>query len=208
MKMKAGRNKTIDTTIEDGQEYLNRCIRIQTPITNINGCLDKTITGDSFEVMPKLPAEFADLIIADPPYNLTKNFNGNIFQKKKSEEYENYTRKWLECASRLLKPNGSIYVCCDWESSLIIGRIVGEFFKIRNRITWQREKGRGAKANWENGLEDIWFATKSDDYTFNLEMVKTRKTSHHIVKMESLRIGWSHRTEITGIHIRLIFGMI
>ena len=75
----------------------------------------------------------------------------------------------------LVKENGSIYVCCDWESSLTIGRVLGEFFHIRSRITWQREKGRGAAANWKNGMEDIWFATKSDQYTFNLDAVKVRK---------------------------------
>ena len=69
----------------------------------------------------------------------------------------------------------AIYVCCDWETSLIIGRVLGEFFKIRSRITWQREKGRGAKSNWKNGMEDIWFATKSNKYTFNLDAVKIRK---------------------------------
>ncbi|HMM69719.1 MAG TPA: site-specific DNA-methyltransferase, partial [Gudongella oleilytica] len=67
------------------------------------------------------------------------------------------------------------YVCCDWETSLIIGRILQEYLIVRNRITWQREKGRGAKANWKNGLEDIWFATKSNNYTFNLDAVKIRK---------------------------------
>ncbi|MDY0258030.1 site-specific DNA-methyltransferase, partial [Gudongella oleilytica] len=59
--------------------------------------------------------------------------------------------------------------------SLIIGRILQEYLIVRNRITWQREKGRGAKANWKNGLEDIWFATKSNNYTFNLDAVKIRK---------------------------------
>lgn len=81
----------------------------------------------------------------------------------------------MSLASRILKPSGSIYICCDWETSLIIGNVVKDFFKIQNRITWQREKGRGAKSNWKNGMEDIWFATKSDTYTFNLEAVKIRR---------------------------------
>ena len=80
---------------------------------------------------------------------------------------------WL--ASPLLKPDASIYVCCDWESSLIIGSVLPEFFTVRNRITWQREKGRGAKANWKNGMEDIWFATVSDDYVFHLDAVRQRR---------------------------------
>ena len=115
------------------------------------------------------------MVIADPPYNLTKAFNGTTFSKKTVADYEDYTRQWLSLVYPLLKDDGSIYVCCDWETSLIIGRVLGEFFTVRSRITWQREKGRGATANWKNGLEDVWFATKSNKYTFNLDAVKIRK---------------------------------
>ncbi len=46
---------------------------------------------------------------------------------------------------------------------------------LRNRITWEREKGRGALQNWKNCSEDIWFFTSSSDYTFNVESVKLRR---------------------------------
>lgn len=169
------RNKTIDTSISDGELYLDRCIAVNEQINNIKNIINKTVNGDLFCILPLLPQESVDLIIADPPYNLTKSFNGNKFAKKSYDEYKEYTRAWLSLAYEILKPSGSIYVCCDWETSLIIGNVLGDFFKIKNRITWQREKGRGAKANWKNGMEDIWFATKSDDYTFNLDAVKIRK---------------------------------
>lgn len=174
-KEKAPRNRTIDTPLAEGGEYLARCIRVDTAPDSITDVLDKTILGDTFSVLPMLPKESADLIIADPPYNLRKSYNGSTFTKKSAEEYEAYTRRWLALAAPLLKPAGSIYVCCDWESSLIIGRVLGEFFTVRNRITWQREKGRGARANWKNSLEDIWFATGGEEYTFNLDAVKQRR---------------------------------
>lgn len=174
-KNKSERNKTIDTSIEEGKRYLDKCIHITSKQKNLSVVLDKTIQGDMFTVCPFLPEKSVDLIIVDPPYNLTKNFNGTVFQKKQAKEYEEYTRRWLAVVYPLLKDNGSIYVCCDWETSLIIGQVLAEFFTIRNRITWQREKGRGAKNNWKNGLEDIWYATKSNSYTFNLDAVKTRK---------------------------------
>lgn len=174
-KIKAGRNKTIDTSIDEGKKYLDKCIAIEKPIDDINSILDKTIIGNTFHVMELLPEKSIDLIIADPPYNLTKSFHGTQFSRKKESEYEDYTKQWLSKAIPLLKDDGSIYVCCDWETSLIIGRILQEYLIVRNRITWQREKGRGAKANWKNGLEDIWFATKSNNYTFNLDAVKIRK---------------------------------
>jgi site-specific DNA-methyltransferase (adenine-specific) len=49
------------------------------------------------------------------------------------------------------------------------------YFLPQNRITWEREKGRGAKSNWKNCSEDIWFFTVSDDYFFNVEAVKMRR---------------------------------
>ena len=172
---KAERNKTIDTPLSEGQVYLDRCITVTQKQNDTVNVLDKTILGNTLEVCSLLPEKSIDLIIADPPYNLTKSFNGNVFAKKKDADYEEYTRQWLRAVKPLLKENGSVYVCCDWESSLIIGRVLGEFFQVRNRITWQREKGRGAKNNWKNGMEDIWFATNGNDYTFHLDAVKVRK---------------------------------
>lgn len=174
-KVKSARNKTIDLSVEEGLHYLNRCITVNAAPDTLDVVLNKTICGDTFKVMPLLPSDAVDLAIVDPPYNLTKEFHGTVFSKKSSDDYEVYTRKWIEQLYPLIKDNGAIYVCCDWETSLIIGRVLGDYFHIRSRITWQREKGRGAAANWKNGMEDIWFATKSDRYTFNLDAVKVRK---------------------------------
>lgn len=173
--VKASRNKTIDTPLSEGQVYLNRCIAVTQMQSDLCMVQDKTIIGNMLEVCAMLPAKSIDLIIADPPYNLTKSFHGTTFTKKKNADYEEYTREWLRAVKPLLKDNGSIYVCCDWETSLMIEKVLSEFFYVRNRITWQREKGRGAKANWKNGMEDIWFATNSNDYVFNLDAVKVRK---------------------------------
>ena len=66
-------------------------------------------------------------------------------------------------------------MCCDWQSSNAIYQVFDEYFKVRNRITWEREKGRAAKRNWKNASEDIWFGTVGDDYTFNVEAVKLQR---------------------------------
>ena len=174
-KQKAPRNRTMDTPVSQGAEYLARCISIDAPVGDLRAVLDRTVLGDSFAVCPLLPEQSVDLIIADPPYNLTKTFGEGTFARKKPGDYEAYTRSWLSLLHPLLRPGGSIYVCCDWQSSLIIGRVLGDYFNVRNRITWQREKGRGAGSNWKNALEDIWFATRGDGYTFNLDAVKTRR---------------------------------
>lgn len=172
--MKAERNKTIDISIEEGSCYLDRCISV-TESKTINDILDKTILGDSIEILHNLPRKFVDLLIVDPPYNLDKDFHGNKFKKKTDDLYEEYTELWVREVLPLLKDDATIYVCCDWSSSSSIGRVLKKYFNIQNRITWQREKGRGARSNWKNGMEDIWFATKSNTYTFNVDAVKVRR---------------------------------
>ena len=153
---------------------MDKCIKVIEP-KSLDSIINKTLNGNTFDILPLLPKNFVDLLIVDPPYNLTKNYQGNKFYKKTKEEYKNYTNEWIKLCLPLLKKNASIYVCSDWETSLIIGDVLSDFFHIRNRITWQREKGRGAKSNWKNGMEDIWFATNSNDYVFNLDAVKIRK---------------------------------
>ena len=172
--MKSKRNKTIDISIEDGASYLERCITI-TEQTTVDTITDKTILGDTFEVLKNMPSNFVDLLIVDPPYNLDKNFHGNKFKKVTDEDYEEYTESWICSILPTLKETATIYVCCDWSSSPSVGRVLKKYFHIQNRITWQREKGRGALSNWKNGMEDIWFATKSKTYTFNVEDVKMRR---------------------------------
>ena len=155
--------------------YLERCLRITEPVQDVSAIINRTICGDTFVTLPLLPEKCVDLLIADPPYNLTKHYHGNTFSKKDASEYEIYTRKWVEAVYPLLKDNASMYVCCDWESSLIIGGVLSEFFTVRNRITWQREKGRGCSDNWKTGMEDIWYVTKGKDYTFHVDAVKQRR---------------------------------
>ena len=172
---KSSRNKTIDIEIDEGRDYLDRCLRtgdVKDQARDLSGTI---ICADMLDVCEYIPAGCADLMIVDPPYNLTKDYTGESFRKMKPGEYEEYTRRWLDATRHVLKENGSVYVCCDWESSLIIGKLLGEYYTVRNRITWQREKGRGSKSNWKNSMEDIWFATRSDEYKFNIDDVKIRR---------------------------------
>ena len=174
-KPPAPRNRTLQISDQEKDQLLANCLYPAGEPFAVGTIRNKVICGDCFAALPLLPEKFADLIIADPPYNHTKNFNGNKFSKTSNAEYEEYTRNWISKVAPLLKDNGSIYVCCDWASSPVIANVLAEFFIIRNRITWEREKGRGAAGNWKNSLEDIYFATVSKDYTFNLDAVKIRR---------------------------------
>jgi site-specific DNA-methyltransferase (adenine-specific) len=116
-----------------------------------------------------------DLLFLDPPYNLKKKFNDKYFGELTSDAYEAYLESWLPGMLRLLRPGASVYLCGDWRSSAACQRVLERYLKLRNRITWEREKGRGAKANWKNCTEDIWFSTYGDDYYFDVDAVKTKR---------------------------------
>lgn len=172
--MKAERNKTIDYSVKQLREHLDRCIKVKNPVS-ANEITDKTIIGDTFSVLKYLPDNFVDLLIVDPPYNLDKTFGKNKFSKMSQEDYAEYTEKWLKAVLPKLKDTASVYVCCDWKSAIVIAPILQRYLDVKNRITWQREKGRGAKENWKNGMEDIFFCTKSNEFTFNVNAVKLRR---------------------------------
>ena len=171
---KALRNKTIDREITADDIYLARCKSAE-DLKTMPSPRDITLHGDTEKILPLLPEGYFDLIIVDPPYNLYKNFHGESFSKMRDGDYLEYTRTWLSALYPLLREGGTIYVCCDWRSSVLIGQVLPEFFTVQNRITWEREKGRGAERNFKNSHEDIWFATKGDGYKFNLEKLKVRR---------------------------------
>lgn len=173
-KSRAGRNRTLVLTQEEEKLYLGKCITLNEN-SDLSAIINKTVNGDTFEVLSYLPDQFVDLLIADPPYNLDKDYNGNGFRKMGDDDYREYTNLWISKVKHTLKKNASVYVCCDWRSSMIIGDVLSRHFIIQNRITWQREKGRGALSNWKNGMEDIWFATMQNKYTFNVEDIKIRR---------------------------------
>lgn len=172
--MKSDRNKTIDFSLEEAKKYLTKDLYFDKNFV-MDDMIDKNIIGDTFEVLENIDDESVDLMIVDPPYNIRKDYHGNIFTEKNSKKYEEYTKKWIEKVHSKLKENGTMYICCDWKSSVVIASILPEYFIVRNRITWQREKGRGSKNNWKNAMEDIWYVTKSQEFTFNLDSVKQRR---------------------------------
>lgn len=173
-KERAPRNRTVTVTSTEKKTLRRRLVQIDAP-ASLPAILNRTIHQDFQEVLPHLPSKFVDLLFLDPPYNLEKRYNNTTFQKKRGEDYRQWMEKWLKPTIRLLKPTASIYICCDWETSPLVYQAAKRYFKIRNRITWEREKGRGAFRNWKNSLEDIWFCTVSSRYTFNLDAVKLKR---------------------------------
>ncbi len=171
--MSSERNRTV--TLSDSERLrLQKRIISETELPD-RIPLDSVVNAELLAAVKRIPRESMDLLIADPPYNLAKKFASTRFGEMSDGEYIEYTAEWLDAVLSLLKPTASVYICCDWRSSTAIYSVLRERLKVRNRITWQREKGRGAAKNWKNGMEDIWFATVSDEYTFELEAVKQRR---------------------------------
>lgn len=174
IKNRAPRNKTTSLSNKEEIALAKQAIKFsrQKHIEDID---NKIVWQDVFYALRYLPDSFVDLMVVDPPYNLTKNFGDHTFKQMQSEEYCKWLDKWLSKVKRVLKPNASIYICTDWKSSIMLPQIACKYFILQNRISWEREKGRAARNNWKNCLEDIWFFTNSQDYKFNLEAVKVQK---------------------------------
>lgn len=154
------------------------------------------IHGDLFDVLPTLPDGFANLIIVDPPYNLTRNFGDKKFTVVSPQQYEEYLRSWFSLLCDKLAPDGTLYMCGDWRCSSSMQRVIEERLTILNRITWQREKGRGAARNWKNSMEDIWFAVKNPkDYYFDVEAVKVRRRVLAPYREEGRPKDWEETSE-------------
>ena len=174
-KKRSERNRTLQLTPEQLELRRSQLFRPEGKLT-AETLQDRILCGDFFDIVDLLPDAFVDLMIIDPPYNIDKNFHGLNFSRKNDDDYLEYLDSWFPKLLRLLKPDASLYLCGDWLCSaadyLILTRCK---LKVRNRIVWQREKGRGAAANWKNASEDIWFATVGNQYYFDAEAVKMRR---------------------------------
>lgn len=174
MKPRSSRNKTIQLSVEEKSYFGKKILKESSSYTE-RKIENQVLCGDSIKVLPQLPKKFIDLVVTDPPYNMTKIYAGEKFSKTNAEEYELWLRSWIEPLIPLLKPNASLYVCTEWQCSSTVEKVLRDYFYVRNRITWEREKGRGAQHNWKNAAEDIWFCTVSNDYYFNADAVRLKR---------------------------------
>lgn len=174
MKTRAPRNRTLTCTHDELSVLAAELLRLSEP-TNAELLINRIINQDITEAIPFLPTAFVDLLILDPPYNLTKNYNGHVFRSQEADQYTCWFDSVVSSLIPLLRPTASVYVCSDWQTSALVFPVLDKHLHVRNRITWEREKGRGAKANWKNNTEDIWYCTLGDDYYFNVDAVKLKR---------------------------------
>ena len=174
-KIRAKNNRTL-TVSQDERDFFKSRLLTGKELCSGSDVLNKTLNGYLLDLLKYIPDRFADLIIIDPPYNLSKNFNGMKFNSRSEDSYADFLDTWFSQVCAKLKDDGSLYMCGDWKCTSVMQRAIEKELCILNRITWQREKGRGAKGNWKNGMEDIWFAVKNPrDYFFDVDSVKMKR---------------------------------
>ena len=187
--MKAQNNRTITLTDKERESFLNTINDADKEIATKKTkeyYTEHDHSGiychDFFEFNNFIPSDIADLIIIDPPYNLTKQYSKSVFDKMTDDMYKNYMTEVISKCLRILKPNGTMYVCGDWKTSFLQQEVIRAYENnnecfIINRITWARDKGRGSDKNWKNNIEDILMVVKDKNhYTFNADAVKVKKT--------------------------------
>jgi len=134
---------------------------------------DCLICGDAQQELRRLPAQSVDLLVADPPYNLGKDY-GNNHDLKAWQDYADFTRGWLGEAVRVLKPTGSLYVFMGVRFIARLFVLLEEEFQLcfNSWNTWHYTQGMGRKTGFSPRHEDVLFFNKSKEFTFNLDAVR------------------------------------
>ena len=122
----------------------------------------------------EIPNESVDLIFADPPYNIGKNYNGNMDKWKNDKTYISWCKKWIGLAIKKLKPNGSLYIMTATQFMPYIDLYLGGKMHIASRIVWHYDSS-GVQATKAFGslYEPILHCVKSkNSYVFNSKAIQ------------------------------------
>jgi site-specific DNA-methyltransferase (adenine-specific) len=134
MKPRAPRNRTLTCGEDEIASFASDLLQLSNPAT-VNDVIDRVIHQDVVDAVSFLPRAFVDLLILDPPYNLTKDFNGNVFRAKEAGAYAAWFENMLLAVLPLLKSSASVYFCSDWRTSTLIFPVLERHLQVRNRIT-------------------------------------------------------------------------
>ena len=193
-KERAKQNRTLVLTAGERERFENQLSR-QSKTDSGTAFVNQIYFGLLESYLPAFPQSSIDLLIIDPPYNISKNYHGHKFSERSETNYSDYLQTWFEPLLPLLKPSASVYICCDWKSSNAVYSLLSKYLIVRNRITWQREKGRGSQTNWKNCLEDIWFATVGEDYYFDVEAVKQKRRVRAPYRADGIAKDWREEND-------------
>ena len=131
------------------------------------------VRANSIEWMHEQNKSGFDLIIADPPYNVGKDYGVTIDQKEKGA-YLDFTKQWTAEAARLLNDNGTLYVFMGFRFISHLYEILEDEcgLNFNTWICWHYTQGQGRRRGYSTRHDDILMFTKSMDFTFNLDGVR------------------------------------
>lgn len=130
------------------------------------------IWGDAIDALTtQIPDGSIDLVFADPPYNIGKNFNGRKDRWPSDEAYLSWSYQWLELCISKLRPNGSLYVMTATQNMPFFDIFLRQRLNILSRIVWAYDSSGVQARNYFGSLyEPILFCVKNkDNYTFNAD---------------------------------------
>ena len=135
----------------------------------------KLFCGDSVEWLATLEPKSVDLCFADPPYNINKADWDNF---ESHTEYVDWCRRWIELAQRVLKPNGTLYVCGFSEALADIKVAAMPYFRGCRWLVWHYKNKANLGSDWGRSHESILHLRKSSDFTMNIETVRIPYGAH------------------------------
>lgn len=130
------------------------------------------ITGDCVDVLQNLDSESADLVVADPPYNIGIDYGKGRAADRRGD-YDAWCEQWISLCSRVLKPHGSLWVISGQEHGAHIDIAIQRCgMTVRNRITWHETFGVYCHRKFGRCSRPIYYAVKDPKhFTFNREAV-------------------------------------
>lgn len=130
--------------------------------------LNKIVCGDCIEILGKVKKPFADLIFADPPFNIGYKYD-KYYDKVKSKNYIAWTREWMSVCKKVLKQNGSFYIAIGDEYAANVKTIADELgLFMRNWIIWHYTFGQQTKKKFARAHTHIlYFVNDKKNFTFN-----------------------------------------
>ena len=147
---------------------------------------DVVIQADCIKWLSRQEEPFADLIFADPPFNI--GYKYDVYEdRKKYEDFYEWTKDWMAGCKKVLKPSGSFWVAIgdDYAAEVrVIGRQLG--LHLRNWVIWHYTFGQQTKMKFARSHTHLfYFVNDPKRFTFNDKAVRTfsdRQREYHDVR--------------------------
>src|SRR6266540_4319390 len=208
MKTRAPRNRTLTCTEAEIARYSADLLCLS-GVASVASLTDRIVNQDFCLARPFLPDGFVDLLILDPPYNLTKNYNGHIFRSQEAEAYTSWFDGVATSLLPLLHSAASVYVCSDWRTSNLIFPVLDKYLHVRNRITWERERDAARRPTGRTTPKIYGSALSATTTISTLKQSNSSGGLLHRIALttENTRIGRRRKTETIGSPIPQTCGL-